>query len=467
MAIRKGGKGGKRAKSAVSFWGVAPGQPYITSVTPGFGGAYMSSTASVAFNKNVMGSTPSSYTIFANSVYGTKTFTGVTTSPYTVTGLRAGASYAFTIIAVARLAQEIVDTQSVSSTQTNASVAGTPDAPTGVTASSPSGATYDTVSWTAPADNGGSAITNYQVESSDSKSATVNALTTNIGQEAGTAQTYRVRAYNEHGWGEYSAFSASVTTFSFVPFSVFGFSPFGVFGFSPFGVFGFSPFGVFGFSPFGVFGFSPFGFSPFGVFGFSPFGVFGFSPFGFSPFGVFGFSPFGVFGFSPGGGCIAPDTLVSVVGPEDTYIQIPAKDVVTGQEVWAHSFNEMDDESVSDPMTLAFNQLTDQAIVKTNVASIVEKEMPATMTINGDSTKKYSTVQGILYKRNGIYGYINTGLLEVGDLVMEYDYNTHSFNEIAVTSIEIDETPSTVYKFDMEPVDTFIAGNMVVHNRKS
>ena len=431
MAIRKGGKGGKRAKSAVSFWGVAPGQPFITSVTPGFGGSYMSSTASVAFNKNVMGATPSSYTIFANSVYGTKTFTGVTSSPYTVTGLRAGTSYAFTIIAVARLAQETADTESVSSSQTNAPVAGVPDAPTGVTASSPTSATYDTVSWSAPADNGGAAITNYQVESSDGKTATINALTTNISQEAGTAQTYRVRAYNEHGWSEWSAFSASVTTFSFVPFSVFGFSPFG-------------------------------------VFGFSPFGVFGFSPFGFSPFGVFGFSPFGVFGFSPGrGGCIAPDTLVSVVGPEDSYIQIPAKDVVTGQEVWAHSFDEMDDEGEVDPYTMALPGLHNQKIVKTTVASVVEKEMPATLTINGDSTKKYSTVQGILYKRNGIYGYINTGLLEVGDIVMEYDYNLHSFNEITVASIEIDETPSTVYKFDMEPVDTFIAGNMLVHNLKA
>ena len=447
MAIRKGGKAGKSARSVVSFWGVAPGQPYIVSVVPGFGGAYFSSTAVVTFDKNIMGATPSSYTIFANSIYGTKTFTA-TSSPFTVTGLRAGTAYAFTILANATIGQENREESSVSSSQTNADVKSVPDAPTSVTASSPSGATYDTVSWLAPADNGGEAITNYQIESSDGKSATVNALTTNIAQEAGTAQTYRVRAYNAQGWGEWSAWSASVTTFSFVPFSVFGFSPFGVFGFSPFGVFGFSPFG---FSPFGVFGFSPFGFSPFGVFGFSP----------------FGFSPFGVFGFSPGGGCIAPDTLVSVVGPDDSYIQIPAKDVVTGQEVWAHSFNEMDDESITDPMTMAFDKLTNQAIVKTNVASVVEKEMPATMTINGDSTKKYSTVQGILYKRNGIYGYINTGLLEVGDIVVEYDYNLHAFNEIPVTSLEIDETPSTVYKFDMEPVDTFIAGNMVVHNRKT
>ena len=418
MAIRKGGKAGKSAKAAVSFWGVAPGQPYIVSVVPGFGGAYFSSTAVITFNKNIMGATPSSYTIFANSIYGTKTFTA-TSSPFTVTGLRAGTAYAFTILANAPIGQTATETTSVASSQTNADVKSVPDAPTGVTASSPSGATYDTVNWQAPADNGGEAITNYQIESSDGKSATVNALTTNIAQEAGTAQTYRVRAYNAQGWSEWSAWSASVTTFSFVPFSVFGFSPFG----------------------------------------FSPFGVFGFSP--------FGFSPFGVFGFSPGGGCIAPDTLVSVVGPENSYIQIPAKDVVTGQEVWAHSFDEMSDESVADPMTLAFDKLTNQAIVKTNVASVVEKEMPATMTINGDSTKKYSTVQGILYKRNGIYGYINTGLLEVGDVVVEYDYNLHAFNEITVTSVEIDETPSTVYKFDMEPVDTFIAGNMVVHNRKT
>jgi hypothetical protein len=450
MAIRKGGKGGKNAKSVVSFWGVAPGQPYITSVTPGFGGAYMSSTASVAFNKNTMGSTPSSYTIFANSVYGTKTFTGVTSSPYTVTGLRAGTTYAFTILAVARLAQATTDIESVSSLQTNAPVVGVPDAPTGVTASSPSSATYDTVSWSAPADNGGAVITNYQIESSDGKSGTVNALTTNIGQEAGTAQTYRVRAYNAQGWSEWSAWSASVTTFSFVPFSVFGFSPFGVFGFSPFGVFGFSPFSVFGFSPFG----------------FSPFGVFGFSPFGFSPFGVFGFSPFGFspFGF---GGCIHEDTLVSVTNEAGDYTQIPVKDVVAGQEIWCYSFDELEDESEGNPYGMSLQTLSNAKLVKTNVANITQKTMPATMWLNGQSNKKFSTMQGFLVKRNGQYIYIESGQIVIGDYVLEYNHNLAQFTEVEVTAVDTDNTEATVYRIDAEPIDTLIGGDYLLHNPKA
>lgn len=134
------------------------------------------------------------------------------------------------------------------------------------------GATYDTVSWTAP-NNGGSAISLYRWTSSDGKTGTTTATSLNVDQEGGTAQTYQVRAENANGSGVYSSASSSITTFSFTPFS---FVPFGAFGFSPFNAFGFSPFNAFSFSPFNAFSFSPFN-----AFGFTPFN---FAPFGFTPF---------------------------------------------------------------------------------------------------------------------------------------------------------------------------------------
>lgn len=165
-------------------------------------------------------------------------------------------------------------TVNASSTVTVTTVPNAPAAPT-VSSPAPSasanvaGATYDTVSWTAPA-NGGSAITQYTWTSSDGKTGTTTGTSVDVTQEGGTAQTYQVRAENAKGLGSYSTASGSITTFSFTPFS-------------------FVPFSAFGFVPFGAFGFVPFSFVPFGAFGFVPFGAFGFTPFNFSPFS---FTPF-------------------------------------------------------------------------------------------------------------------------------------------------------------------------------
>ena len=199
----------------------------------------------------------------------------------TLTGISSGISVNVSVIAT----NEYGSSDSVSSN--SVTVTTVPGVVTNVSAASPS-AGVDRVTFVAPANNGGKVITNYYWTSSDGKSGNTTALTFDVAQEQGTAQTYNVYADNNNGRSSISADSNSITT-------TFSFAPFGAFGFSPFSAFGFSPFG---FSPFG---FSPFGFSPFSAFGFSPFSAFGFSPFGFSPFSAFGFSPFGAFGFSPFG----------------------------------------------------------------------------------------------------------------------------------------------------------------------
>lgn len=223
---------GKKSLAQNDF--LAPAMPNIGTATDvGTSRPYNNGAATVTFTAGD-GPAASSYT--AVSEPGGYTASG-TSSPLTVQGLVSGTNYTFRVTAANASGVSAPSTSSNSITATT--VPNTPSAPS---ASSPSGANYDTVSWSAPAD-GGKSITNYYWASSDGKSGNTSSTSVNVTQEQGTAQTYTVRADNANGSSETSSSSNSVTTFSFVPFSVFGFSPFGVFGFSPFGVFGFSPYG--------------------------------------------------------------------------------------------------------------------------------------------------------------------------------------------------------------------------------
>jgi len=93
-----------------------------------------------------------------------------------------------------------------------------PGVPTSVSATA--GSTQATVTWTAPVNNGGSDITDYNIQyssnsgstwttfsdgTSTSTSATVTGLTNN------TAYVFRVRAINLYGNGDYSSATSSVT----------------------------------------------------------------------------------------------------------------------------------------------------------------------------------------------------------------------------------------------------------------
>lgn len=210
----------------------------VTATDVGTNRAYNDGAATVSFSLPANSPAATSYTVTATASGQTTRTASGSSSPLTVTGLASAVQYSVTVTAT-----NAAGTSAASSAAlvTATTVPATMSAPS---ASSPSGANYDTVSWSAPA-NGGKAISLYRWTSSDGKTGTTTSTSVNVTQEQGTAQTYQVRAENANGAGVYSASSNSVTTFSFVPFSVFGF-----FGFSPFGVFGF-----FGFSPFSVFSF--------------------------------------------------------------------------------------------------------------------------------------------------------------------------------------------------------------------
>jgi len=233
------------ATAAVTATTVSANPTIGTATNVGSNRGFNDGAATVTFTAPATGgSAITGYTVTSSP--GGYTQTGAS-SPIVVGGLQSSTAYTFTV--TASNGNGVSSASAASNSITATTVPATPGAPS---ASSPS-AGVDSISWSAPSD-GGSGITNYHWESNDAKSGdTGTGLSTNVNQEQGTAQAYRVYATNANGNSGWSSYSGTVTTtFSFAPFSFAPFGAFGAFGFSPFGAFGFSPFGAFAFNTFSL-----------------------------------------------------------------------------------------------------------------------------------------------------------------------------------------------------------------------
>ena len=183
----------------------------VTPTTPTLPGA---PTSVVALNGNALvkvswaapttgGSGITGYT--ATSNFGqTCTTTGALTC--TVTGLTNGVLYTFTVTAT-----NSTGTGPASAVSNGAIPFTIPDAPTAVIATAGSG--QATVSWTAPAFNGGAPITGYTVTSSAGQTCATTGATTCVvtGLVAGITYTFTVVARNDAGAGAASTASNSIT----------------------------------------------------------------------------------------------------------------------------------------------------------------------------------------------------------------------------------------------------------------
>lgn len=207
-AINSVGTGPASAQSAAVTPATVPGAPTNVSAMAGNGQATVAWTAPTSNG----GSAITSYTVtpYVGTTAQTPTTFNSTTTTQTVTGLSNGTCYTFQVVA----------TNSVGSgaagTSNSACPATSPGAPTNVSATG--GNAQATLSWIAPASNGGSPITGYVVTpyiSNVAQTATTfnsNATTETVaGLMNGTTYTFTVAAINAAGTGPASSPSNTVT----------------------------------------------------------------------------------------------------------------------------------------------------------------------------------------------------------------------------------------------------------------
>jgi hypothetical protein len=154
------------------------------------------------------GSAITGYTVTSIPAGGVDSNAGTTGVSHAMTGLTNGTAYTFTVTAA-----NAIGTSAASTASNSVTPATIPDAPTGVTATG--GAAEATVSFGAPADNGGNAIIGYTVTSSPAGGTDVGAGTTSLshivtGLIDGVAYTFTVTATNGVGTGAASAASNSI-----------------------------------------------------------------------------------------------------------------------------------------------------------------------------------------------------------------------------------------------------------------
>ena len=196
------------ASSASYAYTSAPGTPTAPTATAGVTSATVTWTAPASNNSAITGYIVTPY---LNGVAQTSQSFGASTTTQTLTGLTAGASYTFTVAAV-----NAIGTGAASPQSTAVIPYTLPGAPT--IGSVSAGDAAATVTWTAPASNGGSVITGYvvtpyiagvaQTAQTFSSTATTETVT---GLTAGTSYTFKVAAINAAGTGPASASSAAVT----------------------------------------------------------------------------------------------------------------------------------------------------------------------------------------------------------------------------------------------------------------
>ena len=171
-----------------------PGPPTGLSVTP------HNQRVDVSWGapSSTGGSPITGYTVTASN--GTSSCSAASTS-CTVTGLTNGTAYTFTVVAISAVGAGPASTSSTSAIPTQT----VPGDPTNVTATSLNDGQV-TVSWQAPADNGGSTITGYWVNWG--MCTTTGATTCTLTDQVGGWSRYLVQAINRLGASSTSATSA-------------------------------------------------------------------------------------------------------------------------------------------------------------------------------------------------------------------------------------------------------------------
>jgi hypothetical protein len=145
--------------------------------------------------------------------------TASSSTTYSNTGLATSTSYTYRVSAINAIGTSVPS--STASATTSGTVSTAPQPPTGLAASVVSSSQIN-LSWTAPANNGGSAITGYKIERSanagttwgtvSANTSSVSATYSDTGLVASTAYMYRVSAINPVGTSSASNTTSATTS---------------------------------------------------------------------------------------------------------------------------------------------------------------------------------------------------------------------------------------------------------------
>jgi len=158
-------------------------------------------------------------------------------------------------------------------------------------------------------------------------------------------------------------------------------------------------------------------------------------------------------GSAPGGGCIVYDVAMPL---HDGTIKL-AEDIVVGDRLPTRHFKDMPMGENKEWLNWSTEVGTDTTPEVVTVTAVRESTYHEYFIVN--RTLKITRQHEILVGKEGVWQWLDVRDIEVGDYLLDAQGNAKVVESIA----QVDETIS-VFDFDVEEIDTYIAGGYLVHN---
>lgn len=111
------------------------------------------------------------------------------------------------------------------------------------------------------------------------------------------------------------------------------------------------------------------------------------------------------------------------------------------------------------------NKMSNLSISESKISSVFEYKHQKLIWFNNKELEKFSFEQPILVKRNNIFRFLTTAMVEVGDLLTRYVKETGKYIEHRVESINTEDGEFTTYNFYVEPHKLFLVNGLIVASK--